>query len=273
VRRGWLLLAAAIAGETAAQEAINTTAATQPGVGRTVLREQLHWYTGRQDVAGGRAETDELLLQTSLSAGIRHDLALGLDLPVSLRNTQFSPGTGMADDHGDVDAGDLRLLAKWRLHHADTGPLDTERASLLLGMQFDTGQGTSLHPDFARGSNDPIAGGVYTAVTGRHGFNAALEATISTSGDASDLRADGAWLYRLAPAGYAADTKAAWYVVAELNGRYQTNGDTELLFSPGLMYEARKWTLELSVRLPALQDLDHRPEIDLGVVLGVRLLF
>lgn len=270
-----LLLATALLLTTGAnartQEAINTSAATQPGVGRITVREQLRYLRGDLPTRTGRAAADELVLQSSVFAGIRHDLTLGADLPLSLRDSDG--GGNFDDDSGELNAGDLRLLGKWRFWRHDTGPIDTQRASLLFGVQLDTGDGTSLLPGFARDSTDPILGAVYTRVTGRHGINAAWESTISTGGDADDHRYDGAYLFRLAPAQYAADTTGAWYVVGELNGRYASNGDHELLLSPGLMYEARRWTAELSVQLPALQELDHRAELDFGIVLGLRLLF
>ena len=47
----------------------------------------------------------------------------------------------------------------------------------------------------------------------------------------------------------------------------------ELFLAPGIMYEAQGWALEASVQLPALQDLDHRPDNEFTVTVGVRMLF
>lgn len=255
-----LLAAAAL--PAFAQEPINTTAATQPGVGRLAIREQFR-YLAIGDLAGG--ETREYQLWSSAFLGLRHDFAIGAQLPLRLLDLSG------ADD--ELDLGDVQLLGKWRFHRADTASLDTERASAIVGLQLDTGDGSSLTPGFANDSLDPILGAVYTRVAGRHGFNADLMATIATDGDADEFRYDGSWLYRISPAAFAAGTKAAWYAVVELNGRYQTNGDHELLLAPGIMYEARRWTVELSVPMPLAAELDHRPEVDFTIVVGLRLLF
>jgi hypothetical protein len=246
---GALLCGALLCG----QEAIHTPAATQPGVGRVELREQLHWYHSDSAGAGGGTRIDELVLDSSLTLGVRQDLAIGLSLPSHLSLTDAA---GASDD--DLELGDLQLVARCRLFRRDSGPIDTERASLILGVQCDTASrgATSLRPDFARDS-----------------FDAAVQATLSTSGDPSDFRYDGAWLYRLSPATFGPSIEAAWYLVAELNGRYQTNGDHEVLLAPGLLIEARRISFELSVQLPAYQDLAHRPELDYAVVVGMRFLF
>ena len=54
---------------------------------------------------------------------------------------------------------------------------------------------------------------------------------------------------------------------------YETNGDHEILLAPGVMYEARSFAVELSVQLPLLQEIDHRPKTDFTVTLGLRMLF
>jgi len=36
------------------------------------------------------------------------------------------------------------------------------------------------------------------------------------------------------------------------------------------MYEAKTWTLELSVQLAAWQDIDHRAELEYALIAGVR---
>lgn len=256
---GLLLCAAA-----AAQEPINTTAATQPGVGRLVIREQVRWLESNEGFTPGAGDTTEVQSWTSAFYGLRHDFALGAELPVRFLDT--TPG----DD--DLDHGSPRFLAKWRFHRADLEALDTERASLIAGFRAATDDEFSLTPGFASDSTDPILGAVYTTVRGRRGFNGALVGTFTTDGDPDELRYDAAGLYRMSPEVFAADTEAGWYLAVELNGLYESNGDHELMFAPGLMYEARRWTGELSVQLPFLSEVDHRPEVDWTLVLGFRIL-
>ena len=262
------LVLAALAPLLAAQEAIHTTAATQPGVGRAVLREQVHWYVS--DSTSTQTRLDELRLDSTLFVGLRHDIAVGVQVPAHALLTDTPTDRTTVGELGDV-----QVLGKVRFLRRDTGPIDTERASLILGLHCDTADaGTvSLRPDFARGSFDPIVGAVWTQIDGRVGLDAAVQGTLSTGGHSDDFSYDGAWLYRLDPATFANDSDQAWYLVTEINGHYETNGDNQLLVSPGLMYETKRLTFEVSVQLPAWQDLDHRPELDFAVVLGVRFLF
>lgn len=247
-----------------AQEPINTTAATQPGVGRLVIREQFRWLESNEGFEPGAGDTTEFQSWTSVFYGLRHDFALGAELPV--RALDISPG----DD--DLDHGSARFLAKWRFHRADLEALDTERASLIAGVRAETDEELSLTPGFASDSNDPILGAVYTTVRGRRGFNGALVGTFASDGDPDEIRYDAAGLYRMSPEVFAADTEAGWYLAVELNGLYESNGDNEVMFSPGFMYEARRWTGELSLQLPFLSEVDHRPEVDWTLVLGFRIL-
>lgn len=252
------LAAIAVAAAAPAQKAFHTLGATQPGAGRSTVLEQVHWLHA--------GDLDELALTTTFVHGLRHDLALGLDVPVAIR---------FRDGASEGDFGDLRLLGSWRFHRRDSGPIDTTRAAVFAGLQFDTASddAMSLQPGFRRDSFDPILGAAWTRVHGRAGLDASADYTLSTSGRADDLRYNGAWLFRAAPAEFTAGSEDAIYAVLELDGRYETNGDHELLFTPGVLYEARRVTVEAAVQLPLLQDLDHRPELDFGLVLGLRLVF
>jgi len=187
-----------------AQEPINTTAATQPGVGRLVIREQFRWLESNEGFEPGAGETTEFQSWTSVFYGLRHDFALGAELPI--RALDISPG----DD--DLDHGSPRFLAKWRFHRADLEALDTERASLIAGVRAETDDELSLTPGFASDSNDPILGAVYTTVRGRRGFNGALVGTFASDGDPDEIRYDAAGLYRMSPEVFAADTEAGWYL-------------------------------------------------------------
>lgn len=125
-----------------------------------------------------------------------------------------------------------------------------------------------------------MIGFAYTQVAGRHGLNGSLQWTFTTAGndepifageDTADLgRYDLAYLFRLSPEQYSVDTTGALYAVCELNGFYETNGDNELFLSPGLMYEARTWTAELSIQVPVWQEIEHRADARYALIAGLR---
>ena len=87
------------------------------------------------------------------------------------------------------------------------------------------------------------------------------------------LAFNSAYVYRIDPPAYTADSQGAWYVTAEINGLYETSGDVELRWSPGLMYEGRRFGFEVMAQFPLWNDLSERAELDLGLGMGVRLLF
>jgi hypothetical protein len=263
------LLLLSFASCASVQEAVLTPAATQPSPGHVLVREQLRAYSADRDPRTGERDLRELVLSTSVRVGLRHDIALGLEVPASAKWYELSSG---ASDR-DANVGDVRLRGAWRFHKRDVGPIDTERAAALLGVQLDTGSGASLRPGFSEGAFNPLAGLAYTRIAGRHGFGLAAEGMLHTEGGADRLSYDASYLYRAFPAAYETDTSAAAYLVLECNGISETNGDHELLLSPGLMYEASRWAFEAAVQVPLWQDLDKRPEVDLGLVLGVRYLF
>jgi hypothetical protein len=269
-----LLLLAAI-DRAAAQESITATdSATQPSPGHVILKEQFRFY--RLDLDTGprarRGEVDESVFLTTLNAGVSADVSLSFRMPVRLRDREFD---FLREAERDEGIGDFTALAKWRVYRKDDGPLDTARLSLIGGAEIRTGDSP-----FTNDAYNPILGLAYTQIAGRHGVNASLNWTFTTGGNdepifagesTADLfRYDLAYLWRLAPREYTAETRGAWYLVAEVNGLYETNGDHELLVSPGIMYEARTWTAELSVQLPAWQEIDHRAETEFVLIAGVR---
>jgi hypothetical protein len=263
-----------------AQEANLTEAATQPAVGRLDLRVQYRYtrFVGGPDDA--RRDVADHEVWTKLTLGLTPTLSASIVQPMIVRE-DLSDGSDADDEAG---AGDTMLELKWRFWQDDpsvderTGALDTTRMALLAGLELPTGTG-----DLSGHAFDPSIGWVFTAVRGRHGFNQVFRYTFATGTDERPIRAgdgqedlfefDSAYLFRLAPGEWTADSHGAWYLTAEVEGFAETNGDTEVLVSPGILYEGRRTAFEASVRLPALQDVDHRPEVDLGLVLGLRVLF
>lgn len=273
--RTLLVAAFVLAVGAQAQEPINAAdSATQPSPGRVILKEQFRFYrldmkTGPRD---GRGAIEDFGLFTTVNVGVTRDTSLSFRIPAIFREREF---TDSDRARRDVGVGDLTALAKWRIFQADTGPLDTARLSLIGGMDVRTGDGP-----FTRDAYNPIAGLAYTQIAGRHGVNASMQYTFTTGGvdrpvlpgesTADLLRGDLAYLYRLSPRQYTAETRGAWYALLELNGLYETNGDHEIFVSPGIMYEARRWTAELSVQIPVLRGIDHRAETQYALVAGLR---
>ncbi len=249
--------------------------ATQPSPGHVILREQFRYFRLDNDPTPQNREVDQWDALTWLEVGLRHNLALSIRVPLSFRweESDWIDGTDQA-----AGVSDITTMLKWRILKKDSGPLDSARLSLLGGAEIRSGDS-----DFSSDSYDPIVGLVYTQIRGRHGFNAGASWKFTTDGNkdplyvgeskADLLRYDASYLFRLYPSKFEADSHGAWYAVAELTGYYETDGDHEILLSPCLMYEGRNRMLELAVQLPALQELDHRPETRYVIVAGLRFLF
>ena len=62
-------------------------------------------------------------------------------------------------------------------------------------------------------------------------------------------------------------------VARDLSMDIKKKGDTSLFFSPGIMYEARSFTIDATVMIPIYQEVDYRAEIDIAVAIGVRISF
>lgn len=252
-----------------AQEALQAPSATLPSPSSLVTRFQFRAYDfepGSTDPA----RSGWLLEERFMAAiGLAPELAAEVKLP--LYQSVGSVGN-------PVGLGDLDLSFKWRIWRHDIGPVDTLRLALLGGAQLPTGTG-----GYGSSSVDPFAGAAFTGILDRHGIGAAARWTFTTgsafdpifAGDTSDdlLQLDGSYLYRLHPAEYGEAREAAWYAALELNTTYETDGDWELLLSPGLLIEAPRWAFELGVQLPLYQRVSERPELRVAIVAGLRLLF
>ena len=265
-----LLLACAIgvfSGHSIAQESALSLAATQPAKGRITWREQARFE--RYELNG--EQIDQFTIDTRLTYGLRKDVALTLNVPTVFRDRE----NGIDDQDG---LGDATLSLKWRFWQEDPGPIDTNRLALIAGVRMPSGT------DGLSGDGwDPMVGLIFTKVTDRHGINAALTYTVGTDGIANPVVAgtggadlltlETSYLYRLSPSEYASDTQASWYVTVESFVDYETNGDVAWRIAPGLLYEARRFTVELSPIVPVVDDVEHRAELDWGLALGVRFLF
>lgn len=259
-----------------AQETTITPTPAQPGEGRFSISESFRYLSFDHDpTSADRDRIDQFEIRTAFAVGLTHDLALNIEAPVVFRNTSFNAGRS---DRSDEGMGSVTALLRWRIWQNDFGPVDTARLGVYAGARIGSGN------DVVSGdSADPIVGAAFMLITGRHGINFAVDWMFTTEDDdapvlpgdtLSDLlRVNGAYLFRIYPEEYTAESNASWYLVAELNGLYETNGDTELFVSPGILYEARRWAAELVVQIPVYQELEYRPETRIAIVAGLRFLF
>ena len=258
-----------------AQSPINAPGAMQPSTNTGVLHEMFLYRDRGPDPTMGDLGADEYIALTQVAYGLQYNLSMQLDVPVAYSSIQpASP----SDDDDDFNIADSTLLLKYRVFRHDPAPAETIRFSLIGGLQI---PGNSTYRmDASHDAWDPIVGAVFSTVLGRHGFNLSALYEFYTGGDEGmgdafddSVRYDASYLFRLAPAEYTEDSASAWYAVIELNGYYDLNGDHELFISPGVMYEARTFTLDASVMIPAHQDLDYRAESEFLVGIGARFSF
>lgn len=261
------VLACAAASTASAQEMLNMPAATLPSPGVLIPRGQARAY---------RFEDSQWLLEQAvrLEYGIARDLSIAADLPL---HQGFFDAPRPSD--GDFGLGDLDLSLELRILREDLNAIDTVRASIFAGAELPTGTG-----GFGGGSVDPFAGAVVTAIIGRHGFDASARYTFVTGGghdhpifasDTADdfVNLDLGYAYRLYPAEFGEEREGAWYATLELNSTFTTGGEHAVLLSPGLLLEAPSYAVELGLQVPVTQDLVHAPELRIGFVLGLRLIF
>jgi hypothetical protein len=257
-----------------AQEPLFTDAATQPSAGAVAFRQQLRYERKGTDPHTGERDGTDIIAWNSLSVGLTGTLSLNIESPIYLASIRTT-----TSGRTDTDSGfaDLPVSLKYRFYNNDLSPIDTIRASLIAGVEVPSGDNR-----FSSETFDPFVGGVAMAIFGRWGFNQGLSYKFNTSGTgthiagdgaADALRFDSAVLYRIDPVAYTADTTAATYLTLELNGLYEMNGQSELRLSPGILYEARSYALELGVQIPVQSSVENRAKTNLAVVIGWRILF
>ena len=86
------------------------------------------------------------------------------------------------------------------------------------------------------------------------------------------LRYDVAYTYRLAPVRYEPGNAWELNAIAEMNGRYVTDGSNEVFLSPGIQFVTTRWSIETAIQIPVVQDLAG-PETDYKFVVGFRYLW
>ena len=276
--RSFLLAAlAAMSSHTAlAQQAIHTDAATQPGAGRPYLRQHVEYWAYGDDPTGLDRQISEWVSLTELTYGISGNASVRASVPAILRRA----GQQGAEDDTDFGFDDLTLTFRYRAWQNDFGPIDTARLMLIAGTELPTGS-TPFTSDHLR----PLVGTSLTYIHGRHGWNISAIYKWNFESDSNEpyirpddgdddlLTVDGSYLFRLTPSEYTTESTDALYAVLEFNSYYDMGGEYELFISPGLLYEARQFALEVSVQLPIAHELQRRPEIDFTITAGFRWLF
>lgn len=270
--RGWCAVVAGcgvVCGEAAGQQAIFTVAPTQPSACRMTTRTLWSVESLKDDPTGRGRTGHELRMDQEFVLGLTGDLSASVNVPLRIRDV---------GDERESGLGDVELTLKHRVWQNDFGAVDTARLSVFGGTTVPTGTG-----EFGKETPDPFVGATFMVISGRHGFNQAVTWRFTTgsteerlfAGDSiSDvLSVDSAYLYRLSPEEYGAETVGSLYATVELNGVYETDGDAQAFVSPGILYEAQRFALEAGVQIPVWQDVESRPESRFGVTLGVRFLF
>ncbi len=233
---------------------INSDVAFTPRKGGGVLRMQ-YSYADAQGYGRARdiRQVQTSVARVALVLGLEADLALILNVPYVYREQQvYDRREGHVEDRRDGPA-DTTLLLKYRFWQLDEGPLRTRRLAGLLGVNLSNGDS-----DFSSDSYDPIVGVVYSWRNNRHVFDADLVYRINTGDgdfDHDTLLYDMAYSYRIHPETFDATTPTQWSIVAELNGRYRTDGIHEIFLAPGIQYTSQQWTWEASFQLPTVQEL------------------
>ena len=265
------LFAVWIAMSAQAQSPINAPGAMQPSTGTGVFHPMFIYRHLDDNPTNNEQSVNEYIALMQVAYGVSSKFSLQFDAPLIYRDINLSPSG--SDDEFDI--GDMTLLAKYRLFQDDSAPTNTMRFSVIGGLQI-PGQ-IDYVTDSSNDAWDPIIGGVFSTVQGRHGFNASALWEFYT-GDASEtnsdsLRYDLSYLFRMSPTEYTAESSGALYAVLELNGNYGTNGENQLFLSPGIMYEGRTFTVDGTVMIPVWQDLKYRADVEIVVGAGLRLSF
>jgi hypothetical protein len=275
-----------------AQESPGATAATTPAPFATIGMQRFTLQRFGDDPTGLERDVREFRAITTISYGVARDMSLTLTQPIVYADSSVGAPPGSTSLHTTHDThiddassstfglDDAELMFKWRVWQKDFGPIDTSRLALLAGINLPWGDRA-----FSSRSFDPTIGIVWTHIHDRHGVNVGARYRFNFGDDDAPYVIPGtgahdafyfeaAYLYRIAPARFDAhNSHGAWYVILEANSVVEMNGDRTIIVAPGLMYEAANFALELSVQLPVDQDVTNRPELDYGVLLGLRIFF
>ncbi len=247
---------------------INTDVALTPSKGGSVLR--LRYTYSESDGHGDVQHVNTSVWRSTYAFGLKKDLALILSVPYVHREKDvLRPKLGRFE-RSDSGFADINFLVKYRFWQDDPRPGETWRWAVIGGLNIRSGDS-----DFSSDSYDPILGTAFTWRRDRQGLFADLVYQFNTGGGQSGhdfLRYDVAYTYRLAPVRY--EPGKAWELnaIAEMNGRYVTDGSNEVFLSPGIQFVTTRWSIETAIQIPVVQDLAG-PETDYKFVVGFRYLW
>jgi len=244
---------------------INTDVALTPPKGGSIFR--LQYVYSESGGSGDVQHVNASIMKGTYVFGLKENLALFLTAPYIHREIDVVKPQRGRFERSDTGVADLTFLAKYRFWQDDRRPGETLRWAALGGVNIRSGDS-----DFTSDSYDPIVGTVFTWQRDRGWLDADLVYQFNTGGGKSRhdaVRYDVAYSYRLMPGRF--EPGNAWELdaVAELNGRYITDGSHEIFLSPGLQFITTRWIFETSLQLPVIQDIDG-PETDYRFVVGFR---
>lgn len=244
---------------------INSDVAFTPRKGGSILR--LQYTYSEADGRGDVRHVNASVVRGTYVYGLRENVALFFTAPYTNRQVdRVFPRLGRVE-RADDGVADPTFLVKYRFWQRDSGPGETYRWAALGGLNVRSGDS-----DFSSDSYDPILGTVYTFQRDRLLLDADLIYQFNTGRDQfrhDVLRYDLACSYRMFPAIFEPEENYEWNAVAELNGRYVTDGSHEVFLSPGVQFVTERWALEASIQLPVIQNIDG-PETDYRFVVGLR---
>lgn len=267
---------------------INSNVALPVRQGGFVFRSQVKWLRATNDPTSLNREVNVIAVPNVLVYGATPDLALFAIFPYIFRQVEFTDtASEQRINKNENGIGDLTLLARYTIYARDY-PSGTFRIAPLAGIKIPTGD-DDLEP-ITTDSIDFQFGGVSTITwdIGRHEIDADVIYGMNTEAEnfekGDNLVYDLAYEFRIYPWSLP-DVGAPdfIYLVAEANGIFSEksnlNGNTisdsgghTLFLSPGLQFATRRYILEASIQLPAVQELNgNQLETDFILTAGFRV--
>jgi len=258
---------------------ITTNTALPISADEIIVRVQLVATHASDNLGGLNRHVDRFEVRTVLGYGLTSKLAVFGMLP--LVNVEHTIGDVRTSDSG---SGDAELFARYEVSRSDKQG-QTFRIAPFAGLRLPTGK----EGETGDGSLDVFGGVIATLASTqwvldsqlRHDFN--RESNGLERGDATSF--DASFQYRLSPSMVVRDTRAFVYGVLELSADYRernrvsgvtdpNSGGFLLYLTPGLQYSARRWIVDLGVKIPLVSDLNGTGlEPDYSVLTSIRVNF